>query len=466
MIKKNKVIILIFIFISIFIVGNFYFLNFKNIFDYEQRQVIKKYFFPYKYISQQEQKISDWKSKILVLHSTSTESLLKLELDFKESGDDILIKESIIKLSNNKTLKKYKLKSGFYLGLGNLFPGSGYIDFFNDNIFILSSRGILAFRKTLANDKNNFKQIRNNINDFIDSNQFLYKKDHAVLHQFGLNDMLIFNNQIFISYVEEIKKDCFNTSIIYGKINYENIKFKRLFSPKECVHTNENLDNEFNPYVKGGRIIKFVDNHILFSIGNYRSRHLAQDKKSVNGKVLKINIDNSDYEIISMGHRNPQGLYFDNANNLILETEHGPQGGDEINLIDIEKINEDKIQNYGWAISSYGEHYGGRVESNEGKYKKYPLHKSHSKFGFIEPLISFTPSIGISEIVKIGENKYVVSSLKDKSLYFFELNDRKLSNLNRVEVFERVRDLKFNDNKLYLFMEDTPSIGVINLNEN
>ena len=59
----------------------------------------------------------------------------------------------------------------------------------------------------------------------------------------------------------------------------------------------------------------------------------------------------------------------------------------------------------------------------------------------------------------------MLSSLKDKSLYFFELNDeRKVINLDRVEVFERIRDLKFSDNKLYLFMEDTASIGVINLN--
>ena len=39
------------------------------------------------------------------------------------------------------------------------------------------------------------------------------------------------------------------------------------------------------------------------------------------------------YEFISIGHRNPQGLNFDKENNFILETEHGPQGGDEINLI-------------------------------------------------------------------------------------------------------------------------------------
>jgi uncharacterized protein YjiK len=75
------------------------------------------------------------------------------------------------------------------------------------------------------------------------------------------------------------------------------------------------------------------------------------------------------------------------------------------------------------------------------------------------------PSIGISEIAKVKPNRYVVSSMRDKSLYFFELNEQKqIINLNRVEVFERIRDLKFNDNQLYLFMEDTASIGVINLN--
>ena len=151
---------------------------------------------------------------------------------------------------------------------------------------------------------------------------------------------------------------------------------------------------------------------------------------------------------------------------LILETEHGPQGGDEINLIDTNQINEGKIQNYGWAISSAGEHYGGKgVEYNKQRYQKYPLYKSHTEHGFIEPLKSFVPSIGISNIIKIGQNKYVAGSLKDKSLYFFELNKKKqIFNLDRVEVFERIRDLRLYNNKIYLFMENTPSIGVISLN--
>ena len=100
------------------------------------------------------------------------------------------------------------------------------------------------------------------------------------------------------------------------------------------------------------------------------------------------------------------------------------------------------------------------------KYEKYPLYKSHSEYGFIEPLKYFASSIGISEIVKIKKNKYVFSSLKDHSLYFFELNKvKKIFNLERIEVFERIRDLRFHDNKLYLFLEDTASIGVIDLYE-
>ena len=144
-------------------------------------------------------------------------------------------------------------------------------------------------------------------------------------------------------------------------------------------------------------------------------------------------------------------------------------GGDEINLIQVSKINDEKIQNYGWAVVSAGEHYGGKVKKNDDKYKKYPLYKSHSKHGFIEPLKTFVPSIAISEIVKIAENKYAFGSMGkdregDMSIYFFDLNnENKIQNLQKYKVFERIRDLKFKNGKLYLFLESTGSIGVISL---
>jgi hypothetical protein len=429
--------------------------NLKSLLNKEQKIFIKKYIFPYKMISDLENEIVSNKYQTSKYLTSPT----VMELQERKSGNDIQIKEKTIDLSNNLTLKKYRLISGFYGGINNHFPGSGYIDFYENNIFVLSSRGVFAYKKNLDNDEEDFKQINNNIDEFIGLNQF--KKEQW----FSLKDILIFKEKVFVSYTEEIKEDCWNTSIIYGDLSTKNIKFKRLFSPKECVHSINNIDNEFNAIQSGGRIISFDDNHILLSIGDYRSRFLAQDKKSINGKVIKINIYNNKYEIISMGHRNPQGLYFDKENNFILETEHGPQGGDELNLIKVNKINENTIQNYGWAISSAGEHYGGRVKNNKMKYEKYPLYNSHSEHGFIEPLKSFVPSIGISEIVKIQQNKYVLSSMKDKSLYFFELdNEKKIINLDRLEVFERVRDLTFRNNQLYLFMEDTASIGIININ--
>ena len=363
--KRLKIINLIFLVIIIFLIsylfvnifiGNTKFQNLKSFLNFEQKQFIKRYIFPHKFISEQEK---EFESTLLKTQQEFNSILLDLELEKIQNKDDIKIRESRVKLSNNYILKKYKLTTGFYLGINNLYPGSGYIDFYEDNIFIISSRGLLAFGKNFSKDYKNFKQIKNNIHDFIDLDQFKKLKD------FSLKDILIFKDKVFISYTELIREDCWNTSIIYGVIDYENIKFKKLYSPDECVHLVNNIDKDFNAHQSGGRIISFEDNSILLSIGDYRSRYLAQDQKSINGKIIQININNGDFRIISIGHRNPQGLYFDRENNFILETEHGPMGGDEINLIELDKMNKDNFLNYGWPISSYGEHYSGVIKKTE-----------------------------------------------------------------------------------------------------
>ena len=107
-----------------------------------------------------------------------------------------------------------------------------------------------------------------------------------------------------------------------------------------------------------------------------------------------------------MGHRNPQGLIFDEDKNILISTEHGPRGGDEINII---KLEQNLIPNYGWPIASYGEHYpvkeahGDTADESKNieKYKKYPLLKSHNINGFVEPIEYFVPSIAIQDIKKM-----------------------------------------------------------------
>lgn len=420
----------------------------SNILTQKQIQNIKKYIFPYKYIDQQQKEISKLEQFI---------SPLELEVIYRSLPDIFLKKTDDIKLSNNLVLNKFKLVNGFYFGINLEYSGSGYIDFHDNNLIVLSVRGVLGYSNDFTKSLK-IRQIKNNIDEFISLEQF--KKSH----KFSLKDLLVYNNVIYISYTEEIKENCWNTSLIYADFNYQNIAFKKMFSSEKCIDSKNNKDNEFEALQSGGRIINFDKENILLSIGDYRNRFLAQDKKSVNGKIIKIDKSNLNYEIYTMGHRNPQGLYYDNKNNFILETEHGPDGGDEINLIEVYKNNDKDPPNYGWAISSAGEHYGGKDKiENKEKYEKYPLYKSHSEHGFIEPLKSFVPSIGISEIVQIGENNYVVSSLKDQSLYFFELRNNKILNLERVIIGERIRDLIFKNNKLYLFMESTASLGVIEM---
>jgi hypothetical protein len=453
---KKKITLIIIIFLAIYLcvttlLGKGLFSVADNLFTRDQVKTIKKYVFPYKTITEKDRTIMALKKEGKEINSY----LFEAELNFKKSLNDIQIeKVEDVQLSNNKVMNKFTIATGFYSSMWS-YPG-GYIDFHENNLFILSSRGILGYGQNLYNK--NFKQIENNLNDFIGLKQFNKNKS------LSFRDLFIHEDKIFISFLEEVKDNCFNTSFVQGTVDYKFIKFEKIFFDKDnnCIHSKNNIDKEFEPMQSGGRIVNFDREHILLSVGEYRNRYLAQQKDNINGKIIKVNINKSIYEIISMGHRNPQGLYYDKENNIILETEHGPMGGDEINLIEIDKINQEDHPNYGWAIVSEGEHYRGKVKDNIEKYKKYPLYKSHNKYGFIEPLKSFAPSIGISEITKISKNKYVVSSMKDQSLYFFELDSsKKISNLERIEVFERVRDIKFKNNKLYLFLEETASIGMI-----
>ena len=95
-------------------------------------------------------------------------------------------------------------------------------------------------------------------------------------------------------------------------------------------------------------------NKIYLTTGDYNYWEKPQDVNSYAGKIISIDKNNYETKIISLGHRNPQGLQIIENKNSLISTEHGPKGGDEINLI---KLNEKKIPNYGWPMSSYGEHY-------------------------------------------------------------------------------------------------------------
>ena len=422
----------------------------------ETKKNIKKTLFTYRYIKFLEDKTERLEYENYNLNHEVI--AVKNEIDIINTGKDLIF----YKLPENKKIKIInedleleiftnqfnKISKGIYYHNHK----SAFVDHYKNDIILVSAAGIIAFSNKTFDKKIKFTQIQNNIFDFIDQNDLIVK--HS-----SIKDILIHENKIFISFTKEVKKNCWNTSVIMGNFNYEKIKFKKLFSPIECIKKHLN----YMYLQSGGAMSGFNENNIFLSIGDYRLRDKAQNLDSNYGKLLKINIDTKKSKLVSLGHRNIQGVFYNKNKNYIIHTEHGPQGGDEIN------INQEyfsKIKNFGWPISSYGEHYGFPLKNNNELYKKYPLHKSHKKYGFEEPIKYFVPSIGIGKIEKISENQFVFSGMKSQELHFIRLDDGiNISDHFKIQINERIRDITFDKSqkKLYLYLEINGSLGILDL---
>ncbi len=421
---------------------------------------IKKYIFPYKFINEIETQLLEQKNHLESQKKKERERMLDADIQTRKYLHPLIFYKTDENINLGKKglfMKKFTNINDIVVGINLVYPGSGYIEIYDDKLFLISSTGTIGYAE-LNEDILKFDQIKSNIETFLPKNLLIKHTGVSV------KDMKFINDKIYISITDEIKKDCWTVSILKADFNYKNLEFKRLFPDNECVEKYKAWNNEFSWHQTGGRIYKYSDTEILFSTGEYRTRELAQDLKSVFGKILKINLIDGSHKVIAMGLRNPQGLFYDNLNKLILLTDHGTKGGDEFNLID---TNEEKIYNFGWPIAAYAEHYGGY---DEEKYKRYPLLKSHSDNGFDEPIKYFKAdskgkTIGPSQIIGLKNinKEYVASSMYKRSLFTFNVNDEnKLENLERIEVGERIRDMIYDDGKLYLYLENSSSIGIIN----
>ncbi len=367
-----------------------------------------------------------------------------------------------IKSKNNKNLNQYlisKYKTNDMLFNGNIgATATGYLDFFNkdQNLLLTTYDGIFSYSS--LDDIENFKKIKSNINEFINYEKFYF---HL---QYGIKDIFIKKNIVYVSYIDEEKKDCYDLKIISANLNINYLKFEKFFKTSECVKTS-NSHGFWAHQGAGGRIFHADEQNILFTTGDFRNRPLAQDLNSDFGKIIKINLLSKKSKVVSIGHRNPQGLYYSKKFDFIISTEHGPKGGDEINL-NHKPFNQ--IKNFGWPISSYGEHY--HKNYPERILKEAPLNKNHKKFGFEEPIKYFDPSIGISEIKSISneDNIFFIGAMgneikdMDLGLHLVELdkNYKKIIEHIYVPINERIRDIVVSEKKdlVILFLETTSSL--------
>lgn len=322
-----------------------------------------------------------------------------------------------------------------------------YLEIIDEKVFVISGEGETIYfdKENINKNQLNLKIIPNNLLELLTNKK---KKLQAI------RDLYHEDDHLYISILESQNKKSF-LNIYRAKYNLDKLNFEIFFENKEPIPSERNLQT-------GGRITGYTNNKILFSVGFFDQYKAPQNKKSIFGKIVSIDKETKNYELISLGHRNPQGLFFLREKDIIFNTEHGPQGGDEININFLKK-NDGKLVNFGWPIASYGIPY---PQQDKSFFKKNGyLKKSHKINGFKEPLKYFTPSIGISELT-YNNRKLYVSSLRAESVYIVKLSeDFKYENSTRIKFDNRIRDIKYDKykNLFLIIFENTPSIGVLKI---
>lgn len=209
----------------------------------------------------------------------------------------------------------------------------------------------------------------------------------------------------------------------------------------------------------GSRIVFDNQNFLYFSNGERGSQDNAQDLKNSHGKIHRIHDDgriptdnpfvNTSGAVPSIwtyGNRNPQGLYFDKANNRLWEVEHGPRGGDELNILE-------KGKNYGWPVITYGINYNGT-----------PITNITEKEGMEQPVKYWTPSIATCGMTMVTSDKYpawrgniLVAALAGTHIARVEMNGTRATGEEKLlQGIGRVRQLSQSpDGYIYAVTEGT-----------
>ena len=180
-----------------------------------------------------------------------------------------------------------------------------------------------------------------------------------------------------------------------------------------------------------GRIEVIDKSSVYMTVGDLGFTKIDQVKTRQDlGSLFKIS--KSKVEKISQGHRNQQGILLIGSD--LYTSEHGPRGGDELNLIT-------RGQDYGWPAVSYGQPY------SSGDYVKPGVTGSHE--GFTKPLTYWVPSVAPTELVQLPKSwglwssQIVMGTLREESLIFIQLTNRNtVGQISEVNVGERIRDLE------------------------
>jgi len=295
------------------------------------------------------------------------------------------------------------------------------------------------------------------LSDVVSGLPAVYAKGQGGLLDIELHPDYAKNGWIYVAF-SDVKNDKGLTKIIRGRL-----KGMALVDQETIFEAP--VDEYTGAGVHFGCRMEFDSNgHLFFSIGDRGDMKNAQLRTNVKGKVHRIRDDGGVPEdnpffsepgaarsIWSYGNRNPQGLRFHPVTGDLWATEHGPRGGDELNIIE-------KGKNYGWPLITYGINYNGT-----------PITDKTEAPGLEQPVIQWTPSIAVSgidfytgKLFPKWKNNLFVGALAHQKIVRVEF-DAAGKAVTRQEILleksGRIRDVRcLSDGAIYLVYDEPGKI--------
>ncbi len=272
----------------------------------------------------------------------------------------------------------------------------------------------------------------------------------AGLMEVMLDPQFVSNQQLYLSYAygttQANNTRLAKARLVDGQLQDVQVLFSALPTKTGAAHY-------------GGRMAFLPDNTLVLTLGDgFDWREQAQNTSNHLGKIVRLNRDGSipqdnplvgqagaAAEIYSLGHRNVQGIVYDEQLQRLYSHEHGPRGGDELNLIE-------PGNNYGWPLITFGIDYSGAQIS---PYTELP--------GLQQPLLHWTPSVAPSSLMQYRGSLFpqwqgdlFASTLAERSVRRIRLQDGTLAGEEVLfeELAERIRDVRGGpDGALYLLTD-------------
>jgi cytochrome c2 len=271
------------------------------------------------------------------------------------------------------------------------------------------------------------------------------------VHVFASHHYWNAKDECFVARVSELTAPLANFEQSVAKAQWSTV-----FETTPCIPLKgpdrKRGKNPFRGEEIGGEMVLLEGNKLLLTVGDSgfagleSTQVLSQDPAADFGKTILIDLATHEHRVYSMGHRNPQGITRARDGKLWL-TEHGEQGGDELNLL------QDQA-NYGWPNVTYGTEYGSTIWP--------PSQHQGQHIGYQQPTMAWVPSIGACDIAALNSKLFpvwdgnlLVGSLSSRSLYRLVVVDDRVVVQEPIALNKRVRDiLPMPDGRIMIWSDD------------